>query len=102
MKRKRATKAEMAARIERVRELAAQGMSQQTIASLLGIKKRNLSHAMQKRGIKTTHGNCKEDERESVLGMIAAGYRPEDAAQKAGVHFTTAYKWRREAKEAAQ
>ena len=51
MKTRRATKAEMAARVERVRELAAQGMSQLTIADVLGVNQGTLSALMAKHGI---------------------------------------------------
>lgn len=102
MKTKRATKAEMAARIEKVRELAAQGMSQQTIATALGVNQGNLSVLMGRNGIAAANGNSKTDEREAVLAMVKAGKSWAEAGRRANVSLKTAYAWKRQAREAAQ
>ena len=97
MKTRRVTKAEMAARVERVRELAAQGMSQLTIADVLGVNRGDLSVLMAKRGIKGIHGNNLLDEREQALGLLAAGASKSAAARSVGVSRWSVCRWSREA-----
>lgn len=102
MKTKRATKAEMAARIEKVRELAAQGMSQLTIATVLGMDQSHLSKLMRQNGIEALHGGNKPDEREVVIAMVKAGKSQAEAARIANVSAMSASRWARQAREAAQ
>lgn len=74
-----------------IRAMAAQGMSQTTIADHMGLTRTRIWQICKRDGIETLSGNVDWDRRDGLAERIAAGDSVEDAAKAAGYSYAGAW-----------